>query len=687
VDCVRAVARAVATALFVALLALPPAASAIGAHDGAGLDFDSRGDNRLPAFSKPERGAQAHLRGKVAAGTLGGRVGANRSGVSITGLADQLTGARGGDPERIARSYLSGNAGALGLLPSDVGALKLEDSYRSWEGTTHLTWTQSAGGIDAYDSRVGANVAGDGSVINVWSTALPDFQGDGKPALSAAEALGVASRAVDAAGAAPRARQASGKEAATKFSNGATAALTLFGTPGGTKLAWKVGLAGQRPETYEVVVDAGKGDVLALEGKTHSANAQVFERFPGAPAGGAATTVDLAPYLSDATGASGLSGPNARAWSDTTDDCFVVTLTSVSPGCAGPGAGEGVAVSGGADFSFPVSSFPSPAGQSCPPASPFCTWDSAAADSWQTNRQQNAVQVFYYANKFHDHLQAAPIGFDSASRNFEGSDAVVVNTDDGASGPGGLPPSDHQNNAFFATPQDGVPPVLGTDLFGQPGFRSVNGGDDAVIVYHEYTHGLSNRLIGNGSGLSSHQSDSMAEGWSDWYALDYEVSQGFITDAATPGDLDTDSYVTPPGARLIRTEAMDCPVGSADPACPGTTRAGKGGYTFGDIGRILRGPQVHADGEVWGQTLWDIRAALGSPTTERLVTDAMRNSPLDPSFLDQRDQILAADVAAFGGANRDTLWRIFAARGMGARASTPSADSIAVTESFELPAP
>jgi extracellular elastinolytic metalloproteinase len=32
--------------------------------------------------------------------------------------------------------------------------------------------------------------------------------------------------------------------------------------------------------------------------------------------------------------------------------------------------------------------------------------------------------------------------------------------------------------------------------------------------------------------------------------------------------------------------------------------------TFGDIGYDLTGPEVHADGEIWTATLWDMRKAL-----------------------------------------------------------------------------
>ena len=66
---------------------------------------------------------------------------------------------------------------------------------------------------------------------------------------------------------------------------------------------------------------------------------------------------------------------------------------------------------------------------------------------------------------------------------------------------------------------------------------------------------------------------------------------------------------------------------------------------------------MHADGEIWGQTLWDLRTALGSRTTEILVTRAMELSPANPSFLDERNAILQADLVGNGGANRDTIWK------------------------------
>ena len=72
---------------------------------------------------------------------------------------------------------------------------------------------------------------------------------------------------------------------------------------------------------------------------------------------------------------------------------------------------------------------------------------------------------------------------------------------------------------------------------------------------------------------------------------------------------------------------------------------------------------MHADGEIWGETLWDLRTALGSATTENLVTRAMELSPSNPSMLDERNAILQADLVDNGGANhRHDLERLRAPR-------------------------
>jgi len=94
---------------------------------------------------------------------------------------------------------------------------------------------------------------------------------------------------------------------------------------------------------------------------------------------------------------------------------------------------------------------------------------------------------------------------------------------------------------------------------------------------------------------------------------------------------------------------------------------------------------VHADGEIWSQTLWDLRDELGSSSTESLVTRAMELSPSNPSFLDERDAILMADTAVFGGRHHDAIWQVFADRGMGFFAGALSGDDAAPGADFHTP--
>jgi hypothetical protein len=149
----------------------------------------------------------------------------------------------------------------------------------------------------------------------------------------------------------------------------------------------------------------------------------------------------------------------------------------------------------------------------------------------------------------------------------------------------------------------------------------------------------------------------------------------------------------------IRHQALDCAVGSTNAtACPatlGNPGTPTGGYTFGDLGHVSTGgPEVHADGEIWAQTLWQLRQALvaklggnvaGSDAAERIITDAMRLSIAEPSFLDMRNAILTADLNANGGANRALIWDVFRSRGMGFFATVDDSGDTAPTEDFSAP--
>ena len=334
-----------------------------------------------------------------------------------------------------------------------------------------------------------------------------------------------------------------------------------------------------------------------------------------------------------------------------------------------------------------------------------CSWNPNKPFSWRVNRNQNATQVFFFVNNWHDHLRAAPIGFTEAAGNFQrvngthkgkGGDAVNTQTDDGANTDHGLPDGNHIDNANMATPPDGVPPRMQMYLQhvphtaypnGDP-FAPTNVGDEADTVYHEYTHGLSNRLVVDAAGnstLGNVQAGAMGEAWSDWYAMDYLVSQGLQKDRPGPGNLRIFQY-DGDGVAFDRTEPLDCKVGAKTSRCRGGATGHRGGYTYADYGQVIGIPEVHADGEIWSQTLWDLRGKLGSKLTESLVTRAMELSPSNPSMLDERNSILLADMALSGGRHLDRIWRVFAQRGMGYFAGAVDGNDSSPGADFHRPA-
>ncbi len=91
------------------------------------------------------------------------------------------------------------------------------------------------------------------------------------------------------------------------------------------------------------------------------------------------------------------------------------------------------------------------------------------------------------------------------------------------------------------------------------GFANVNGGDDSGVVWHEYTHGLSNRLVLNADGsgaLSTAQAGAMGEAWSDWFASDLQVALGFKDDTSAPGEIDVGEY-TDLVPHTLRTQGLE----------------------------------------------------------------------------------------------------------------------------------
>lgn len=286
------------------------------------------------------------------------------------------------------------------------------------------------------------------------------------------------------------------------------------------------------------------------------------------------------------------------------------------------------------------------------------------------------AHTFYFCNVMIDFFRT--LGFDEAAGNFQQRH--------GSAAPGSGDPvqarvyGDSFNGvATMATPPDGQSPIMKMGPFARTGHHSAL---DSDVVFHEFVHGVSNRLVGgrlNHLALADPQSRGMGEGWSDYFAVTFQNAARGI-DRSVSGNWLTGQ---PTGIRGF-------PYTDGFPDSYGAI--GTGRYT---------GP--HAIGEIWCAALMkatrDLIAALndrprGFAIAWQAVFDGLRLSPANPSFLDARDAIVAAiGNLTRGGAitaeeeraSLNGFWGAFAHFGMGANAASPSSGLTGISEDHTVP--
>ncbi|MET9313672.1 M36 family metallopeptidase [Kribbella sp. NPDC003505] len=606
----------------------------------------------------------------------------------VTKLNGFLTGKSAKKATDVALGYVKAHPEVFKLSDADLGTLKLRKDYVDDLGTHHIFWTQVVDGVEVFGNGLKANVTKNGQLISVMGSPVSGLttaaQSRSAAATPKVSAEGARSAAVKDVGGSAKSATASTSGVSTKFSNGDTAKQVWFHTADGLRKGWLTYTNSGGTKIYSHVVDAQTGATLYRKDLVSEGNgdALVQDNYPGAPKGGTQRVENLIynKWLPK-NAKTLLDGTSVAAWADVNDDNQ-------------PNGGETVKVPGtktGAEYKLT----PFQSASSFCSTSYICTWDPAKPDSWKTNMNQDVTNAFYLASNFHDWLAKAPISFTPAAGSFDaaGGDPVLLNALDGAAtAANGGPDANHIDNANMSTPPDGTPPTMQMYLWHQPGATDeqdpwvpASGANDASILYHEYTHGLSNRLVVDATGnstLNSIQAGSMGEAWSDFYAMDYLVSHGLEKDTTAAGEVLEGKYVS--HGELFRTQAIDCRVKAVSPNCV-QPDGSKGGYTYADFPTIGGTPEVHASGEVWAQTLWDLRERFGRSYAMSIITRAMELSPNDPTMLDMRNAIVQADLVASGGKNADVIWTVFANRGMGWYAGVVDGGDAFPAEDFHKP--
>ena len=232
---------------------------------------------------------------------------------------------------------------------------------------------------------------------------------------------------------------------------------------------------------------------------------------------------------------------------------------------------------------------------------------------------------------------------------------------------------------------------------------------DNGIVAHEWGHYISNRLIGDASGLTTNHARGLGEGWGDFLALllmvraeditvpsndkwqgtyavaAHALSTGYSLDAANRAyyglrryPYSTDMAKNPLTLRhIVDGEALpDTSIAPRNPAAGGPNA------------------EVHNAGEVWASMLWECYASLLNAHPFQEAQDRMKSylvagyklTPVNPTLIEARDALLAA-AGASDPADYMRFASAFAKRGAGVQASVPdrySGTNAGVTESYGM---
>lgn len=638
-----------------------------------------------------------------------------------------LTEADKGNRPQILRQFLSKNTELIGLTEAQIGKLEIAADYTNPDGNlsfVHLM--QKFNGIEVFRGEIKAGFTRNNEIVRIINNFAPAVDEDnlpknfGEAVLAIRNAFPHVKRQIKPTDTELNAEKSN--DLRKVFGTGETATIAekiYFPTEIGVmRSAWRI-LIWEAATAYYVIVDAETGTLLwrknLVNHQTQAATYNIYFE----PSNLIKAANNPAPFYPGPTNPnSGLQPPviprqnvnligneppynfNNLGWiadgQNTTDG------NNAEAGIDRDGT-DGVDPEGKAtgnpnrNFIFNYApggpngtgETPFPANQTYPP----------------TQFQQGAVtQLFYLSNRWHDEMYL--LGFTEAARNFQtdnfgrgglGNDRLRAEVQDGSG----------FNNANMATLVDGERSRMQMYVWDRM-TPNRDGTLDAEIVVHELTHGLSNRLHGNAQGLGGTMATGMGEGWSDFYAIAMLAKQ----DDPINGVYPVGGYVTyniflnftanyyygarrfPRAVRSFRgaNNRPHDPLTFAD-LDPQQINLGDGAFISSPRAIPTSTYQVHNAGEIWSGALWEIRCLMvsrlgfaeGTRRTLQFVTDGMKLAPLNPTFLQERDAIIAASQASGTSADTADIWNGFAIRGMGFSSKIVATSPPHVDEAFDLP--
>jgi Zn-dependent metalloprotease len=231
------------------------------------------------------------------------------------------------------------------------------------------------------------------------------------------------------------------------------------------------------------------------------------------------------------------------------------------------------------------------------------------------------AMAYFHINRVHDRWRS--VGFNKLNLRFP----IIVNVV--------TPEKEGFDNAFYT--RRGFEFRNGVIVMGA-GKRLENLGHDADVYYHEYGHAVLDRA-------RPQFFDSIENN----YSFAFHEGFGDISAAATTGNPKLAEF----GLKLKSGRFV------------GRNIDNRNRYPQNVILPGFNKSESHHTGLIVGGAWWEIQKSIGRDQAQRILYRSLPMLPVEMTFFDWRDAMLAADQTLNGGSNAATLQRTFANRGLG----------------------
>jgi Zn-dependent metalloprotease len=224
----------------------------------------------------------------------------------------------------------------------------------------------------------------------------------------------------------------------------------------------------------------------------------------------------------------------------------------------------------------------------------------------RANDKFEQVEAYYQVNQTQEYIHS--LGFTEVNNE---SQDFSINTFEG-------------DNSFYD-------PSIDMITMGEGG---VDDAEDAEVIWHEYGHAIQDDVV-PGFG-ESEEAGAIGEGFGDYWAVSMSIPVSKNYDLPCVMDWDATSYTSGPKHCLRRTDT---------------------GKTIDD-----KTGEVHDDGEIWSNALWDIHQALGRTKANKVILQGTFFYTPDTSFAAAARVTVQSARLLYGKAAADQVTTAFKAR-------------------------